>query len=158
MNKAILMGRLTADPELRHTPNNVAVTSFRLAVPRRFQRDMTDFIDIVCWRQNAEFVANYFKKGMQVAVVGSIQVRSWKDKDGNNRYTTEVVADETYFADSKREASARSAETSFEGLVPPPEMPQQAAPMPMQQKKAPSFDIPMDSDFSKMDDDDDLPF
>ncbi|MGI6031195.1 MAG: single-stranded DNA-binding protein [Eubacteriales bacterium] len=154
MNKAILMGRLVADPELRHTPNNVAVTSFRLAVNRRFQRDTADFIDIVAWRQTAEFVSNYFRKGMQVAVVGSIQTRTWKDKDGNNRYATEVVADEAYFADSKREAAARGGD-AFEGMTPPPAAPSGGR---TQQNAAPAFEIPVDSDFSKLDDDDDLPF
>jgi single-strand DNA-binding protein len=150
MNKAILMGRLTADPELRHTQNNVAVTTFSLAINRRFQRDVTDFINIVCWRQTAEFVSNYFRKGMQVAVVGSIQTRSWKDKDGNTRYATEVVADEAYFADSKREAAAKQPAGGFDGLTPPPAQPTQ--------RNTPSFEIPMDSDFSQMEDDDDLPF
>jgi len=105
MNKATLMGRLTADPELRHTANNTAVTSFTLAVNRRFSKDRdaeADFIDIVAWSATAEFVAKYFKKGLQVAVCGRIQNRSWKDKDGNNRRTTEIIADEVFFADSKR--------------------------------------------------------
>ena len=107
LNKAILMGRLTADPELRHTTSNTAVTSFTLAVNRRFsQNNETDFIDIVAWSSTAEFVSKYFKKGMQVAVAGRIQTRTWKDKDGNNRRSTEVVADEVHFADSKRVDSA----------------------------------------------------
>lgn len=107
MNKAILMGRLTDFPELRHTPNGVAVTTFTLAVNRKFAKSgdqkTADFIDIVCWRNTAEFASKYFSKGQQVSVIGSIQVRSWKDKDGNNRKTTEVIADEVYFADSKKD-------------------------------------------------------
>ena len=106
MNKAILLGRLTANPELKHTPNGVPVATFTLAVNRKFTGSdgkKTDYIDIVAWRGTAEFCANYFNKGQQVAVVGSIQVRTWKDKDGNNRKTTEVIADEVYFADSKKD-------------------------------------------------------
>ena len=109
MNKAILMGRLTQDPELKYTPNNIAVASFALAVNRRFakagEERGVDFINIVCWRSTAEFVAKYFKRGQQMALVGSIQKRKWQDKDGNNRYATEVVADEVYFADSKKDSS-----------------------------------------------------
>lgn len=106
LNKAILLGRLTADPELRHTPNGVAVTSFTLAVNRRFaaqgQERQADFIDIVAWRNTAEFVTRYLKKGSQVAVVGSIQTRTYKDKDDHSRKAFEVVADEVHFAEGKR--------------------------------------------------------
>lgn len=105
INKAILLGRLTNDPELRHTPNGVAVSTFTLAVKRPKVKDSVDYIDIVAWRNTAEFASKYFSKGQQIAVVGSIQVRSWKDKDGNNRKTTEVVADEVFFADSKKDNS-----------------------------------------------------
>lgn len=103
MNKVILMGRLTNDPELRHTTSNVAVTNFRLAVNRRFQKDVADFIDVVAWRQTAEFVSNYFRKGMRAAVCGNIQSREWEDKDGKKRHVLEVIAEEIYFADSKKE-------------------------------------------------------
>jgi single-strand DNA-binding protein len=103
------MGRLTSDPELRHTPNGVAVSTFTLAINRRFtkagEQKTADFIDIVCWRNNAEFASKYFRKGQQVAIVGSIQTRNWKDKDGNNRKSTEVIADEVFFADSKKDSS-----------------------------------------------------
>lgn len=109
MNKAILMGRLTQDPELRTTPNGISVTKFSLAVNRRFakagEERGVDFINIVCWRSAAEFVAKYFKEGQQMALVGSIETRKWQDKEGNNRYATEVVADEVYFADSKKDTS-----------------------------------------------------
>ncbi|MBQ2866207.1 MAG: single-stranded DNA-binding protein [Clostridia bacterium] len=106
LNKAILMGRLTADPELRKTSGDVSVTTFTLAVNRSFTRQgeqaQTDFIDIVAWRSTAEFAAKWFQKGMQVAVSGKIQTRTWEDKQGNKRKSVEVVADEVFFADSKR--------------------------------------------------------
>ena len=112
MNKVILMGRLVADPELRTTPSGLSVTTIRIAVNRRFAKQgdpvTADFFDVVCWRQTAEFVAKYFTKGRQIAVVGSLQTRKWQDKDGNNRYVTEVVADEVYFADSKKDAGVDS--------------------------------------------------
>lgn len=107
MNKAILMGRLTKDPELRTTQNNVSVCSFTLAVDRRFKNQQgereTDFIPIVAWRQTAEFAARYFSKGARMALVGSIQPRSWDDDQGERHYITEVIAEEIYFADSKRQ-------------------------------------------------------
>ena len=97
-NKVILIGHLTADPELKQTTSGVPVTSFSIGVNRRFTRQgeqpQTDFINIVCWRQTAEFVARYFTKGKPILICGSLQTRSWVDKDGNKRYTTEVVADE----------------------------------------------------------------
>lgn len=106
MNKTMLMGRLTKDPDLRYTSgNNTAVASFTLAVNRRFAREgqpQADFINIVAWDKNAEFVGKYFTKGLQVVVVGRIQTRSWDDNEGKRHYVTEVVAEETYFADSKR--------------------------------------------------------
>ena len=103
LNKVILMGRLTADPELRHTQSNIPVTSFTLAVERRYGQDkQTDFLDIVAWRNTAEFVSKWFRKGMLVAVSGRIQTRTWEDKQGNKRKTTEVVADEVFFAEGKR--------------------------------------------------------
>ncbi len=108
LNKVILMGRLTADPELKHTPSNVAVCTFSLAVNRRFNRNETDFIDIVTWRQQAEFVSKYFAKGQQMALVGALQTRTWEDKNGNKRKSVEVVADEVYFADSKRTSGNNS--------------------------------------------------
>ena len=102
LNKVILMGRLVADPELKHTPSNTAVCSFTIAVNRSFNKDETDFIDVVTWRNTAEFVAKYFTKGQQMALCGRLSTRMWEDKNGNKRKTTEVVADEVYFADSKR--------------------------------------------------------
>ncbi len=110
LNKVILMGRLTRDPELRHTQSDVSVASFTLAVDRGFRRDdnqqSADFINVVAWRNTAEFVSKWFSKGQLVAVSGRLQVRSYKDRDGNNRTATEVVADECFFAESKRDSSS----------------------------------------------------
>lgn len=106
MNNITLMGRLTDNPELRHTQNDIAVTSFTLAVDRDYtpkgQEKQTDFINIVAWRSTAEFVTRYFHKGQRVALVGSLQSRKYVDKDGNNRVAYEVVANAVYFADSKQ--------------------------------------------------------
>jgi single-strand DNA-binding protein len=117
MNKVILMGRLTKDPDLRFTSgNNTAVASFTIAVNRRLAKEgqpQADFINIVAWGKTAEFVAKYFSKGQQVAVVGRLQTRTWDDNDGKRHYVTEVVADETYFADSKRGSSDTSAAGGF---------------------------------------------
>ncbi|TYQ12890.1 UNVERIFIED_CONTAM: single-strand DNA-binding protein [Acetivibrio alkalicellulosi] len=108
MNKVILMGRLTKDPELRYTNvSNVPVCHFTLAVDRKFQRQgeerQADFIPVVAWDKTAEFCSKYFNKGQQVAVTGRIQVRTWDDDQGKRHYITEVIAEETFFADSKRE-------------------------------------------------------
>lgn len=109
LNHIDLMGRLTRDPELRQTANGTAVASFTLAVDRDFgkgEEKQTDFIDIVAWRGTAEFAAKYFAKGRQAVVSGRLQVRDWTDKDGNKRKAAEVVADNIYFADSKRDGAA----------------------------------------------------
>jgi single-strand DNA-binding protein len=115
MNKAILMGRLTADPEMRHTTTGKSVCTFRLAVNRRFVRQgeeqQADFFPIVAWEKTAEFCNNYFRKGQQVAIVGRIQTRTWDDLEGNKRYITEIVAEEAHFAESKRD---NYSETGFE--------------------------------------------
>ena len=108
MNKVILMGRLTRDPEVRYTQNtNAMVASFSLAVNRRFvaqgQERQADFINIVTWSKTAEFCSKYFKKGQQVGVIGRIQTRTYDDQQGQKRYVTEVIAEEVYFADSKRD-------------------------------------------------------
>ena len=106
LNKIVLMGRLTRDPELRKTGNGTAVTSFTLAVDRDYKPQdgerETDFIDIVAWRGTGEFVSKYFSKGRMAVVEGRLQVRDWKDKDGNKRRSTEVIADSVYFGDSKK--------------------------------------------------------
>ena len=112
LNRAVLMGRLTKDPTLRQTPNNVSVVTFTLAVERNYQADknnkQADFINIVAWRHTAEFVSKYFTKGQLVAVEGSIQTRSYQDKDGNNRTAFEVVADQVYFAEKKNSEASHS--------------------------------------------------
>ena len=105
MNKVILMGRLTKEPEIRYTANNIPVCSFTLAVDNRFSKDenkKAEFFNVVAWRNTAEFVGKYFTKGLQVVVSGRLQNRTWEDSEGKKRYVTEVVADETYFADSKK--------------------------------------------------------
>ena len=108
MNKVVLMGRLTRDPEVRYTQtNNTLVASFSLAVNRRFARQgeerQADFINVVAWSKTGEFCSKYFKKGQQVGVIGRIQTRNWDDEQGQKHYITEVVAEEAYFADSKRD-------------------------------------------------------
>ena len=118
LNKIILMGRLTRDPELRRTQSGTAVASFTLAVDRDYKPQdgerETDFIDIVAWRGTGEFVSKYFSKGRMAVVEGRLQVRDWKDKDGAKRRSTEVVADNVYFGDSKRSESDTPAEPSGE--------------------------------------------
>ena len=114
LNHITIMGRLTRDPELRRTGSGVAVASFTVAVDRDFGgRDggekETDFIDCVAWRQTGEFVSKYFTKGRMIVVSGRLQIRSWTDKDGNKRRTAEVVADNCYFGDSKRDGDSGSA-------------------------------------------------
>lgn len=113
LNKVILCGRLTADPELKTTPSGISVVSFTLAVNRRFRSNdnnnqpQADFISVVAWRQTAEFIARYFKKGSSLCVTGYIQTRKWTDQQGQNRYATEVVVDDAMFVDSRGEGSAR---------------------------------------------------
>jgi len=147
LNHIIVMGRLTRDPELRRTGSGVAVASFTVAVDRDFspkdggERE-TDFIDCVAWRQTGEFVSKYFTKGRMAVVSGRLQIRGWTDKDGNKRRTAEIVADNVYFGDSKRDGdsgnSFGAAPASFGGYATP------AAPA---------------SDFAMLDDDDaQLPF
>ncbi|MDE7262252.1 MAG: single-stranded DNA-binding protein [Oscillospiraceae bacterium] len=113
LNRIIVMGRLVRDPELRTTQSGISVTSFTLAVDRDFKsRDSgeksTDFIDVVAWRQTAEFVCKYFAKGRMAIAEGRLQIRDWKDRDGNNRRSAEVVADNVYFGDTKREGGGDS--------------------------------------------------
>lgn len=113
LNTAVLMGRLVADPELRHTPNDVAVTSFTIAVDRSYVKAgaerQADFIDIVAWRNTAEFVCKYFRKGQMIAVQGTIQTRSYTDGNGNKRKVVEVVADQVHFAEPKQENNSDGA-------------------------------------------------
>lgn len=111
MNKAIITGCLTRDPEKRTTPNGVSVSTFTIAVKRRFKNVDSgydaDFINCVAWRATADFVAKYFQKGSRIGVVGSIQTRSYDDKNGNKRYVTEVVADEVEFAGGKEKRETK---------------------------------------------------
>lgn len=149
LNTAVLMGRLTADPELRYTPNNVAVTSFTLAVDRSYvkagaERE-TDFIDVVAWRSTAEFVCKYFHKGQLVAVEGSIQTRSYQDKEGNRRKAFELVANNVHFAEPKRDFAPSQNNTYTE------------APKAQEQTNT-SFENAEAEDFQRIPTDDDLPF
>ncbi len=145
LNHIVIMGRVTRDPDLRRTGSGVAVASFALAVDRDFSpRDggerETDFIDCVAWRQTGEFVSKYFTKGRMAVVSGRLQIRNWTDKDGNKRRTAEVVADNVYFGDSRREGDngAAPAANGFNSYAAP---------------------APSASDFAMLDDDDaQLPF
>lgn len=122
LNRVILMGRLTADPELRKTASDLSVTSFTLAVDRNYGKGadrQTDFINCVAWRQTAEFISRYFSKGRLMAVEGSLQVRNYVDKNENKRQAVEVLVDQAFFADSKNSAPSPSAVDDF-GPPPPP--------------------------------------
>ena len=145
LNHIVLMGRLTRDPELRRTGSGTAVANFTLAVDRDYSgkdggEKETDFIDCVAWRSTADFVSKYFTKGRMAVVSGRLQVRKWQNKDGENRYSTEVVAENVYFGDSKREESSGG---NYGGYTAP------AIPMPTATAQ----------DFEMLDDDDaQLPF
>lgn len=111
LNKIFLMGRLTRDPEMRHTQNGTAVASFSIAVDRDFKdkqsgEKVTDFVDIVVWRSTAEFVEKYFSKGRMAVVEGRLQIRDWTDKDGNKRRSAEVIVNSIYFGDSKKDGDS----------------------------------------------------
>lgn len=145
LNKAILMGRLTADPELKQTPNGVSVTTFSLAINRTYNREITDFVNIVAWRQTAEFVSKYFAKGQLVAVEGTIQTRRYEDQQGNKRTAFEVLAEQVHFAESKAQTSQNA--NNFQ------------APSFDEPEKGASFSVGDLGDFEPIDgDDDDLPF
>lgn len=148
LNQITIMGRLTRDPELRYTSSGTAVTSFTLAVERDFGgkdggEKPVDFIDCLAWRHTAEFVANYFSKGRMAVVSGQLQVRNWEDKNGNRRKSYEVVAQNVYFGDSKRDADSGQHQ-SYQGNY--------------GQASVGSNYQSMDSDFTEIDGDDDLPF
>ncbi len=116
-NLVVLTGRLTADPELKTTPNGIPVTTFSIAVNRNYragEEQQTDFINIVAWRQRAEFITKYFKKGNMIGIEGSIQTRRYTDKNGNNRTAFEVVVNNAQFVESKRDSAASSAPISQE--------------------------------------------
>ena len=120
LNKIIIMGRLTIDPELRRTGSGTAVTSFSMACDRDFKSQSgdkeTDFIEVVAWKNTAEFVSKYFSKGRMAVVEGRLQIRDWTDKDGGKRRSAEVVADNVYFADSKRSESNENQKENFNAL------------------------------------------
>jgi single-strand DNA-binding protein len=119
LNKVILGGRLTADVELKQTPSGVPVCSFSLAVNRKHSKDteqQTDFINCQAWRNTAEFISRYFRKGSSLCVIGTIQTRSWTDNNGQKRYATEVVVDEALFVDSKNEGETQGAATYADAL------------------------------------------
>lgn len=148
LNIVALMGRLTAEPELRHTPNGVATCTFSIAVDRSFVRAgeerKADFINIVAWRQTAEFVCKYFHKGNMIAVDGSIQTRNYEDKSGNKRTAFEIIANNLHFAESKGSANSPSQDY---------QRPAAAA-----SAQPPAFAIGSDDDFATLDNDEDLPF
>ena len=120
LNKIIIMGRMTHDPELRRTGSGTSVTSFSLAVDRDFKSQSgekgTDFIEVVAWKNTAEFVSKYFSKGRMAVVEGRLQIRDWTDKAGSKRTTAEVVAENVYFADSKRSESNDNQKENFNAL------------------------------------------
>ena len=150
---AAIMGRLTADPELRHTQNDIAVTSFTVAVDRSYARAgterQTDFIDVVAWRQTAEFVCKYFQKGSMIAVTGSIQTRNYEDRQGNKRKAFEIVASDVSFTGSKRESGSAGG-GSYESAP---------APRPAAfSEPAPAYSSGSSEDFEEILGDDDLPF
>ncbi len=145
LNSVVFMGRLTADPELRTTPNGVSVTTFSIAVDRPFQRSgaerQTDFFDIVAWRNTAEFITRFFHKGNLICVQGYLTTRSYTDKNGVNRRAFEVVAENAHFCESKRDAAASSQ-----------------APQPAGSNQTTSYASGDTGDFVEISDDDDLPF
>ena len=161
LNHIVLMGRLTRDPELRRTGSGVAVASFTLAVDRDYAvqgaEKETDFVDIVAWRNTAEFVSKYFTKGRMAVVSGRLQIRNWQDKEGNKRRSAEVVADNVYFGDSKRDSADGGSFNQSQGYA------QSFNQIPQQQQQ-PAYQAPQNvsaapSDFSMLSDDDpDLPF
>ncbi len=140
-NLVVLIGYLVADPELKNTQNGIPVTSFRIGVTRRYTQgeQQTDFIDIVCWRKNAEFVTKYFTKGKPILVRGTLQTRTWTDNNNNKRYTTEVVADEVTFVGRKDDASSGG------GMSSAPQVPNYGTPK-------------TDGSFEELSADDELPF
>ena len=122
MNKVILMGRLTRDPEMRQTTSGLSVCSFSIAVNRRFAKEGqqdADFINCTAWRQQAEFICKYFRKGSMIALVGSLQSRSWENQEGKRQYSTEVVVDEVYFTGSRQETQTGASGEGFAPSAPP---------------------------------------
>ena len=155
-NKAILIGRLVADPELRQTPNGISVCTFRIAVDRAFSQKggekQADFIDIVAWRQQAEFVSKYFGKGKLILVEGSIQVRSYTDKNDQKRTAVEIVADNVRFVGSKSENEGGGGNSRPLPSAPPAREGEGALAAP------PAYSSGSADDFAEIEDDGDLPF
>ena len=158
LNVAVLMGRLVADPELRHTPNGIAVTTFTIAVDRGYAKAgaerQADFIDIVAWRGTAEFVCKYFRKGQMIAVEGSIQTRTYNDKDGNKRKAFEIQANNVSFTESKRssEGGNHGDNGNYGGSYNNNSYSKPAA------EPAPAYTSGNTGDFEEIPMDDDLPF
>lgn len=156
LNHIVLMGRLTRDPELRRTGSGVAVASFTLAVDRDFAAQgaekETDFVDIVAWRNTAEFVSRFFTKGRMAVVSGRLQIRNWQDKDGNKRRSAEVVADNVYFGDSKKDGAAPASFDQSASFSQPSGFSQAAYQAPAAPAAAAG------SGFAMLDDDSELPF
>ena len=160
LNKIVLQGRLSKNPELRHTQGGNPVASFRLAVDRDFKdkqtgEKATDWIDVVAWRNTAEFVSRYFTKGRMAVVEGRLQMRDYTDRDGNRRTAAEVVADNVYFGDSRRDTEGGGSYGGYGGGYSAP-APAASAPVP-----PPAYTAPMGggSQFAELDDDDgELPF
>lgn len=146
LNKIIIQGRFTKDPELRRTQSGLSVTSFSLAVERDFKdgsgNKITDFLEVVAWRQTAEFVCKYFAKGQMAIVEGSLQTRDWQDNNGNKRRAFEILANTVYFGGSKKE----EGENNRYGTPPPARGQAQNAPAPKQME------------MDEIEDDDELPF
>ena len=161
LNVVVLMGRLVADPQLRQTPQGINVASFRIAVDRNYARQgeqrQADFIDIVAWRQQAEFVSKYFQKGSPIVVEGSLQTRQYQDKNGNNRTAVEVVANQINFVPRSNSQGSGSGAAGYAPAAP-------AAPAaggysrPAVQDAAPSYSAGSSEDFAVIDDNEDLPF
>lgn len=117
-NKVILMGRITADPELKQTPSGVSVTNFTLAVDRKYNKGeekQADFITVIAWRHTADFITKYFQKGSAILIEGELQTRTWTDKEGNKRYATEVVASVAAFCEAKHSAETNSLPSAQNG-------------------------------------------
>ncbi|MDR1927020.1 MAG: single-stranded DNA-binding protein [Oscillospiraceae bacterium] len=155
LNTAIIMGRLTFDPELKSTGSGIQVCTFSVAVDRRYkgqnEERQTDFIRCVAWRQTAEFVSRYFRKGSMIAVQGSIQVRNYEDKNGNKREAVEIVADQVSFTGSKAESGGAGGYDAPPLPTPPPEAAQR-------QQPAAAFATGAAADFDEISEDGDLPF
>ena len=144
LNNAVIMGRLVADPELRTTGSGISVTSFTVAVERRFVRQgeerQADFIDVIAWRQQAEFISKYFRRGSMIAIQGNIQTRTYEDKNGNKRKAVEIVVDNASFCGSKSESGTAGRADSV-----------------MNAQPAPSYSTADEGDFKEIPEDD-LPF